>query len=429
MPRLLLFLLLYIPAANGQTIEACRQRYNTYLNFHGNLGGKVRFQDKVIYINNGAGKPALAFYEEELPAMNVFFQNASLKEQQIFISKKGVKKLTRSELDSLLSRARKNEAGQVEGKKLAGYRIALDPGHFATTLQEAKFEQKYLYFPSTKLGGLGDSVKLFESSLTFNTAQILKQMLEDQGADVMLTRDLGNHTSFNCTFTEFLSRHKTRHLDSLVASGSMAAARAQSLKKASTYDFFWNFFRDYDLANRSEKINAYRPHVTLIIHYNVDEKNVPWTSHTKKNFTMAFIGGAFTADNLGRTEGKLNFMRLLLTDQLNRSQILADKTVQNFHSTLEIPIAKASDATYLASNCLATSSPGVFCRNLALCRKINSPLVYGESLYQDNEEESARLMKSDVDLYGLKTNERLQKVARSYFEGLMAFLESEKSAK
>ena len=137
---------------------------------------------------------------------------------------------------------------------------------------------------------------------------------------------------------------------------------------------------------------------------------------------MTFIGGAFTADNLTKTENKINFLRLLLTNQLNRSERLAAKTVFNFNKILQIPIAKAPDADYLKDNCIVTVSPGVFCRNLALCRKINSPLVYGESLYQDNEKETGLLMRSDMDIYGIRANDRLYKVALSYYQAIELFL-------
>ena len=425
MKKLFIFFCLLVQSAGAQHVNVCRQRFNTYLNFHGGLGGQVRFDKDAITVLK-AGKPDLKIYEEEIPALSKFLQNSSLKEQDAFFSKKGLNKLGRRVLDSLAT-VGPEAIPYLEGElSLKGYKIALDPGHFSITLAEAKYEQKYLYFPSSSVGP-ADSVKLFESALTFNTASILKQLLEEKGATVFLSRDKANHTSFNCTFSDWLKLHKSRHLDSLVAAGQLTAQKRNSLLKSSTYDLFWNFFRYYDLANRSKKINEFAPHLTLIIHYNVDEKNVPWNKHTQKNFTMAFIGGAFTADNLSRGEGRANFLRLLLTDQLNRSQLLAEQTVGQFHKNLEIKIANATDADYLKNNCLVTSSPGVYCRNLALCRKINSPLVYGESLYQDNEKESIQLMQNNLDLYGLKTNERLRKVALSYYEGLLAFLKIEAS--
>ena len=66
--------------------------------------------------------------------------------------------------------------------------------------------------------------------------------------------------------------------------------------------------------------------------------------------------------------------------------------------------------------------PGVFSRNLVLCRAINAPLVYGESLYQDNEKECNDLMRCNVEIYGLLTSERVTKVAASYYEALFGFL-------
>jgi len=410
----------------GQKVADCKYRFDTYLNFHGSLSSLVKFENNAITLLNSVGKKTLIIYAEEIPALAQFFENSTLKMQQDLIQKKGLTRYTSKQLDSLLGLGFVPKipiTAQVQ-KKLLGYKIALDPGHFGTNLQDAHVEQKYLYFPA-KTGEKIDTVKLFESTLTFNTASILKAMLEEQGAEVFVTRQQANFTSFDCTYSDWLVLHKKRVLDSMRAKGSMPPQKYLTLSKANNYDFFWSFFRDFDLANRAMKINNFDPDVTLIIHYNVDEKNVPWTKCTPKNFTMAFIGGAFTADNLSKHDGKAHFMRLLLTDQLNRSQSLAQETVASFNKQLDIKIATQSDATYLKSSCLKTASPGVFCRNLALCRKINSPLVYGESLYQDNEKESFFLMQSDKDLYGIKTNERLQKVAQSYYDGLLAFLKSD----
>ncbi len=421
MKKLLIILCWLSWHANAQNVGACKRRFDTYLNFKGSLNGVVKFENEVIYLTPG-GRKELAIYEEELPALAIFFENSSLKQQEQFIRKKGLKKLSKTELDSILLKTENNKyfLKQSDQLPLKGYRVALDPGHFATTLQEAAVEQKFLYFVPT--GSAKDTVKIFESYLTFNTASILKAQLEEQGASVYLTRDKSDHTSFNCTFSDWVKLHKKRTLDSLQRIGAIAPQKYFTLMKSTDYNLFWDFFRDYDLANRAEKVNSFNPHVTVIIHYNVDEKNTGWKKHTKKNFSMAFIGGAFTADNLSRVEGKINFLRLLLTDQLNKSELLAQETVANFNKQLNIDIAKPGDASYLTSSCLLTSSPGVFCRNLALCRKINSPLVYGESLYQDNEKESALLMRSDLDYYGVKSNERLKQVAASYFDAVVSFL-------
>lgn len=421
--KLIIPLCLLTHLAVSQTILQCKQRFNNYLNFRNSLNGTVRFEDDVLYILEG-GKKEFAVYKDELPMLADFFANSTVREQEKLMRAKGLKKFTKRERDSLAINVDSKivVASENQDQPLKNIRIALDPGHFGTNLADAQVEQKFLYFVKDPLKFPNDTVKIFESTLTFNTAAILKRLLEEQGATVFLTREQSNFTSFNCTFGDWMLLYKKRTLDSLFHEKILAPERYRKLLKCNDYIFFWDFFRDFDLANRANKINNYNPHFTIIIHYNVDEKNVPWKAHTKKNFSMAFIGGGFTAKDLQRNESRMHFLRLLLTNQLEQSEHLAAKTVGNFNKNLGIPIARASDATYLAKNCIATKSQGVFCRNLILCRKINSPLVYGESLYQDNELETDLLMKSDVDLYGIKTNERLKKVALSYFEAVMAFV-------
>lgn len=425
MQKLCFFVCLLPCLLFSQSLADCRQRFDTYLNYKGMLNGRVIFEEQGIFILDAKGKREFAFYKEELPVFADLFEHSQLKEQQAVLKWKGTKKLSGRQRDSLFISIddRKSLPPQKKELPLLGYRIAIDPGHFSTNLKDAAIEQKYLYFVKDSVLYPNDTIKLFESVLTFNTARHLQTMLEAQGATVLLTRNQNNHTSFNCTYEEWLRRYRARSLDSLKDAKLIDLARYKKLVKYSPYKLFWEFFRDYDLANRANKINRFEPHLSVVIHFNVDETNNPWKKGTERNFTMAFIGGAFTPDNLDRPESKTNFLRLLLSSHLNQSEQLAAHTVRNFHKNLGVPIARAEDAIYLKDNCLATHSAGVFSRNLILCRKINSPLVYGESLYQDNTLESELLMKSDLDVFGIKSNLRLSHVARSYYEAIIEFLE------
>lgn len=382
----------------------------------------MQFSNNALYLLS-QGKKIFAAYEEELVVLAGFFEHKSLEEQARLFRNKGIRRFNSAQLDSLAQTIHETAVMPIsDSLPLRGYRIALDPGHFGTNMKDAAVEQKYLYFvrPQTK-----DTIQLFESLLTFHTATILKHLLEEQGAEVFLTRSRADHTSFDCTYQEFLEKYRKHVLDSLKAAGVINAQKHKVLLNCNDYNFFWSFFRDFDLANRASKVNSFNPHVTAIIHYNVDEKNVGWKTHSPKNFTMAFIGGAFTATDLQRPESRLHFLRLLLTSQLERSEKLSAETVKRFQENLQLPVARSKDATYLYKNCLSTASPGVFSRNLVLCRKINCPLVYGESLYQDNIRECEDLMRCDQDLYGVRTSQRVTKVALSYFEALSNFLRSQ----
>lgn len=410
--------------AFAQTIQQCKYRFDTYLNFRGSLNNRVQFTNDAIYILDDKGKKEIAVYANEIELFAKFLVNNPFSKQEQLIKFKGVKKLTKSKCDSISDKITdKKKKNKYDNKlPLSGYRIAIDPGHTAVNLTEALIEQKFLYFRKDSINHPYDTIKIFESSLAFNTAQLLQKMLEEQGAKVLLSRYQENYNSFNCTYSQWLTIHKTRVLDSLYNNKILPKVKYTKFIKDNDHDLFWDFFRDYDLNNRAKVMNDFYPHVSVVIHYNVDEKNEPWKQATKKNFTMAFIGGAFTNDNLDKAENKVHFLRLLLTDELNQSEKLAALTVSNFNKNLNIPIASQFDASYLKDNCLLTNSPGVFSRNLNLCRTINSPLVYGESLYQDNETECEALMKTDITYKDLKTNDRLLNVAKSYYQAVFKFI-------
>jgi N-acetylmuramoyl-L-alanine amidase len=409
----------------SQNMKQCKYRFDTYLNFRGSLNGLVKFDENAISIYHN-GVKEFSIYSSELEMLSEFFEHTNLKQQEELLKLKGNKKYTRRQKDSVWIYVddRKKLPKKRRGLPLQGCRVAIDPGHFGTNLNDALIEGKYLYFAKDSVNSPLDTVKIFESTLTFNTALLIKKMLEEQGASVLLTRDRSDHTSFNCTYQAWLSIHRQKTLDSLMEAGNISLEKRNKLLKEDDQKFFWDFFRDWDLLNRAAKMNKFNPHVTAIVHYNVDEKNDPWKKTTDKDFTMAFIGGAFTSDNFEKSETRIHFLRLLLTKQLNNSEKVSAVTVSNFNKLLNVPVAGQFDATYLKDNCLLTESKGVFSRNLILCRLVNSVIVYGEALYQDNRNESIELMKNDMEKYGIRTNQTLIKSATAYFNGIYTYLKT-----
>ncbi len=103
---------------------------------------------------------------------------------------------------------------------------------------------------------------------------------------------------------------------------------------------------------------------------------------------------------------------------------IAEKMVHNgahvFLADLNVKAASTGDATYLSKGCLYAGRKGVFCRNLQLTRYIHGPLVYGETLYQDNLSECLLLnLESDK----LK-NVRVQQADEAYFKGIKEYVEN-----
>ncbi len=415
----LFFYFIFIPnIIFSQSISDLKTRFDTYLNFNGSLNQSVSFTEKSVSIKN-AGKSDFTVYEGEQEILTTLLKTKKTSEFITIYNWKKNNRLSKKQIDSLAKTI--SQVTYLSSTSLQGKRIAIDPGHFAGNMTDAKVEQKFIDFSPYSSNLLKDTIRFNEGTLTYQTATILKHKLEEQGAIVMVTRPQQNYTAFQITYDTWFVKRKKIVLDSLVKTNSMDSKRYAVLMKLPKQKLFWEFFRDFELGERARLINEFKPDATVIIHYNVDEKNTDWVNPTTKNYTMTFIGGGMTADNFSKTINKIHFLRLLLSDQLNQSEKLASLTVNQFNKELHIPIAQKHDADYLRDNCLKTPSSGVFCRNLALCRMINSPLVYGEALYQDNMKECNQLCKNDYEINNQKVPKRIYETAMCYYQALSAY--------
>jgi hypothetical protein len=326
-----------------------------------------------------------------------------------------------------------NQAVPTNDKPLNGYRFVIDPGHFAFDSLSSRLEDKYidLYLHS---GKDSSRVLFYESQLTWQTALILKMKLENAGAIVFLTRRSDFCTSLGKTFEEWKSQDYPRALDSMLAlypyDPNLKMLKSGKLKDNKS--IFKFVFRDIELRKRAALINAFHPDLTIIIHYNVDELNDPWKKTSSRNFCMAFTGGAFKAGELADPEKRFDFLRLLLTDDLEQSIYASGLATAAFKSELDVPLAKSSDATYLRDNCLPAGPPGVFCRNLSMTRLVQGPLIYGETLFQDNAGECQRLAKESHDPVWRKSyftiaeveDFRVSEVADAYFTAVLNWVKT-----
>jgi len=136
---------------------------------------------------------------------------------------------------------------------------------------------------------------------------------------------------------------------------------------------------------------------------------------------MAFIPGCLTADNLKTIQGKLNLLRLLLCTDIDESEKISGLVVNQLSKQLNIPVANKTDASYLSEHCISSPTKGVYSRNLALCRMVQTPLVYGECLYQDCENECYALTQNTETLYCIKTNKRVVLAAQSFYNAIIQY--------
>ena len=306
---------------------------------------------------------------------------------------------------------------------LKGKRIAIDPGHVGGSEEDARMERKMVKPELDSIQQTTDDTILIEGNLTMQTALLLKKRLEEKGAIVMLTRTREGQNAFGYSFETWMKRDLKKAVDEALRHHEISEAEKKKLldPKTKREYIFQHFFVQEDLKKRAEKINAFRPDLTIVIHYNADEKNKHWIKTGTKDFNMAFIPGSFMEKEMDTRRNRFEFLRLLVSDDIDESKRAASSLINAFVKKLKVPAAKDSDATYLSESCINTGVNGVYCRNLALTRFVHGPVVYGETLYQDNLLEFKMLSNQEMKLNGVQTSIRVQQVADAYFDGISSF--------
>lgn len=244
-------------------------------------------------------------------------------------------------------------------------KVAIDPGHFGG--EYARLEHR-----SFLVGGK----RIQEGDLTFQTAVYLKELLEAEGVEVFMTRQgLGQ--------------------------GSIKEPYIEANESFKPYNI-------RDLKERARQINAFDPDLTVCIHYNLYSGEGTICAPAPQNFCCAFVPGGFGKGELTRMADRGEFLRLLLSDDIERSIQLSQCILRAFEHELKVPCQ--TNRSHL-KHIMKWAGRGIFARNLVLTREIKGPICYGETLCMDAESEYLRLNEA-----------RLREVAQAYLHGIQHFV-------
>jgi N-acetylmuramoyl-L-alanine amidase len=324
-------------------------------------------------------------------------------------------------------------------KPFDGLRVALDPGHLGGIM--AHIEERFIdmVLPNKN----NEHVKFDEGTLATLTAQVLKNYLTQAGAAVLMTRETPGQAVCPLSFDQWCKQNvgfindnwldqknqqlalhylmtspmppvytaelKTR-LSSINKNNSLEH-KAQLIKQA----LFRLCYNQLDLNARAEKINAFEPHITIIIHYNANGGS---SDISPFNYTLAFIPGSFLNKELSSQSARYEFVRFLVSNDIEESLRLSKIIMKNMETTLQIPLMNKK--TY-QENIAKHIDNGIYSRNLFLTRLIHSPLCYGETLIQNNQDEALRLVKTDAVFDGKAISSRIIQVAQAYFQGICEY--------
>jgi N-acetylmuramoyl-L-alanine amidase len=290
---------------------------------------------------------------------------------------------------------------------MSGLRVALDPGHFGGTWEEAMQERRYLKVKPEELGlpaSAGDQ-KVFEAELTEFTTRILADTLRKLGAIVFETREPGK-SAVGKSFELWFKEDFEKDLEKYVESGDISPAQARLLQTESKSYVFDNLYKYIDFVQRSRKINAFQPDLTIVLHYNADEDNERYENRysrlTDDNYSMVFVPGAFVWGELYKPAARLEFLRLLVSPDLEESERLSGFMIDGFKEMGIPAVPKENDLLHPKKYCIESKHEGVYHRNIYLTRAIEGPVSYVECLYQDNRKMFPLLLKRDFKLNGVK---------------------------
>lgn len=327
-------------------------------------------------------------------------------------------------------------------KVVAGkLRVAIDPGHLGGDMAEIEERCIDLSLPD------GTHIKFDEGTLAVFTAKILKTYLESIGAEVLLTKNSPGQAACSISFSDWCAKKfaitvEADWFDSckqqkVIAYLSMLAPKFNLLKNENPEQrlrsiadsknshekvlalkkaLFRLCYNRLDLKARVDKINKFKPDLTIVIHFNASGG-----AHdvSKANYNLVFISGSFLAGELCAQRFREEFVRLLVTDDLENSLLLSQAVIEKMETQLGCAIMKNE---WYQMNCALCVDDGIYCRNLALTRGVHSPICYGETFIQNNIEEAKKLAKKNFEFEGQLISSRLVDVAQAYFYGICQYL-------
>lgn len=321
-----------------------------------------------------------------------------------------------------------------------GLRVAIDPGHFGGNMDEAWLEKRIAKFQGKDVGSPTD-VQFFEADLTYAVSLILKQLLREAGVNNVLISRPYAVSAIGKPFKAWMKEDFRSDLEEAKKLGDVTPEMYKLLRDSAASELFVfeNFYKFLEFRARMYQIREFAPDVTFVIHFNAMEGNRRfgdrYLSPVQDNFNMAFVPGAFLQDELKKTDQKVDFIRLLLSKDLDNSMRLAGHLMTAHERVLKVPTIPAENSIrVLREASIPTPYPGVYCRNLYLTRSTRSAVVYGESLYQDNVDEIKKLGAKDYEVAlengkKIKVPYRCKQVAEAYRDALLAYLKENKVLK
>ena len=233
---------------------------------------------------------------------------------------------------------------------LDGLIIAIDPGHIGGDY--AKIEEREHEW--------GD-VTIREGSMTLETAQLLKPMLEGLGAAVTLVR-----------------------------------SKLEPVTKDQAKDFADPrlFYRTSEIRARSELVNqSIKPDLVICLHFNGSGSRIPVAS---QHFHI-ILNGTYTADELAHEDERFEMLQRLLSGTITEELPLAREVASAFNERVKLPAYRYPRSSQTSQN--LANHPNLWARNLLANRIYQCPVIFLEPYVMNSIPFITRFRKNPTEIY------------------------------
>jgi N-acetylmuramoyl-L-alanine amidase len=278
---------------------------------------------------------------------------------------------------------------------LAGWRIAIDPGHLGG--RWARMEERWFV--------IGDSKPVTEGDLTLQAARHLAGELRSLGAEPILIRDSD----------EPATSLRPEKLTKLAKAG-LAQPGKEPGDRAVRLESERLFYRTAEIRARADLVNdKIRPDLVVCLHLNAE----PWGDPAKPTLTPnnhlhLIINGAYSADELANDDVRFDMMLKLLGRTHAPELALSEIVARAMARATGLP-----PFIYNTNNARRASADGyIWARNLLANRLYHCPVIYLEPYVMNNRDVFDRVQAGDYDGEKMVAGKKRPSLTREYAGGV-----------
>jgi hypothetical protein len=301
-----------------------------------------------------------------------------------------------------------------EGKPLADFHIALDPGHLGGSW--AKMEERWFK--------IGDAEPVQEGDLTLRVAQMLKSRLESLGAKVSLLRANDEPVTpyrpsdFEETARAFLLRAGVSDPPE-----NFDGPTDPEKEKTIAWQRELLFYRNSEIRRRASLVNYWlQPDLVLCLHFNAE----PWgdPNHptlVDNNHLHLLVNGSYLPNELELDDERFEMLQKLLSGTFSEELEAAEAIAEVMAKKTRLPAYH-----YKTDNVTPVGTSGyVLARNLMATRLYRCPTVYLEPYVMNSTDVFARVKAGDYEglrrVAGKDRPSIFREYADSVVEGILAW--------